>query len=67
MINYARFLKINPDTALERTNQKFTQRFNYLEAKAQALGKSLHDMTWQKWMSIGRKRNFQAVVVSFLN
>lgn len=45
MINYARFLKINPDTALERTNQKFTQRFNYLEAKAQALGKSLHDMT----------------------
>ena len=45
MINYARFLKINPDTALERTNQKFTQRFNYLEAKAHALGKSLHDMT----------------------
>ena len=43
MINYARFLKINPDTALERTNQKFTQRFNYLEAKA--LGKSLQDMT----------------------
>ena len=45
MINYARFLKINPDTALERTNQNSTQRFNYLEAKAQALGKSLHDMT----------------------
>ncbi|MGB1449154.1 MAG: nucleoside triphosphate pyrophosphohydrolase [Flavobacteriaceae bacterium] len=45
MINYARFLKINPDTALERTNQKFTQRFGYLEAKAKALGKSLHEMT----------------------
>ena len=45
MINYARFLKINPDAALERTNQKFTQRFNYLEAKAKALGKSLQDMT----------------------
>ncbi len=45
MINYARFLKINPDTALERTKQKFTQRFNYLEAKAKALGKSLQDMT----------------------
>ena len=45
MINYARFLKINPDTALERTNQKFTQRFNYLEAKAKALGKSLQEMT----------------------
>lgn len=45
LINYARFLKINPDTALERTNQKFTKRFNYLEAKAQALGKLLHEMS----------------------
>ena len=45
IINYARFLKINPDTALERTNQKFTQRFNYLEAKVKAQGKSLQDMT----------------------
>ena len=45
LINYARFLKINPDTALERTNQKFTKRFSYLEAKSQALGKSLHEMT----------------------
>jgi len=45
LINYARFLKINPDIALERTNQKFTKRFNYLEAKAQALGKSLHEMS----------------------
>ena len=45
MINYARFLNINPDTALERTNQKFSKRFAYLEAKANALGKSLQDMT----------------------
>ena len=45
MINYARFLKINPDTALERTNQKFSKRFAYLEAKAKALNKNLHDMT----------------------
>ena len=45
IINYARFLKINPDTALERTNQKFIQRFNYLEAKVKAQGKSLQDMT----------------------
>ena len=45
MINYARFLNINPDTALERTNQKFSKRFAYLEAKANAMGKSLHDMT----------------------
>ena len=45
IINYARFLNINPDTALERTNQKFSKRFAYLEAKANAMGKSLQDMT----------------------
>ena len=45
MINYARFLNINPDTALERTNQKFSKRFAFLEAKANAMGKSLQDMT----------------------
>ena len=45
MINYARFLNINPDTALERTNQKFSKRFTYLETKAKELGKSLQDMT----------------------
>ena len=45
MINYARFLKINPENALERTNKKFIKRFQYLESKAKELGKSLHDMT----------------------
>ena len=45
MINYARFLKINPDTALERTNQKFTKRFQYLETKAKDMGKTLEQMT----------------------
>ena len=45
LINYARFLKINPDTALERTNQKFISRFNYLEAKALELGKPLQEMS----------------------
>jgi len=45
MINYARFLKINPDTALEQTNQKFTKRFQYLEAKAKEMGKTLEQMT----------------------
>ena len=33
MINYARFLKINPENALERTNKKFIKRFQYLEKK----------------------------------
>lgn len=45
MINYARFLKINPEDALERTNKKFIKRFQYLESKATELGKSLSDMT----------------------
>lgn len=45
LINYARFLKINPENALERTNKKFIGRFQYLEAKAKELGKDLKDMT----------------------
>ncbi|MBD0779170.1 nucleoside triphosphate pyrophosphohydrolase [Maribacter sp. ANRC-HE7] len=45
MINYARFLNINPENALERTNKKFIGRFQYLESKAKEAGKSLKDMT----------------------
>lgn len=45
MINYARFLDINPEDALERTNKKFIKRFQYLESKASEMGKSLSDMT----------------------
>jgi XTP/dITP diphosphohydrolase len=45
LINYARFLNINPEDALEHTNKKFTKRFNYLEAKVKAQGKTLKDCT----------------------
>lgn len=45
LINYARFLKVNPEDALERTNKKFIQRFQYLEQKASEKGKALKDMT----------------------
>ncbi|MDC8000050.1 nucleoside triphosphate pyrophosphohydrolase [Aequorivita todarodis] len=45
MINYARFLKVNPENALERTNKKFIKRFQYLESKAAEMNKSLKDMT----------------------
>lgn len=45
MINYARFLKVNPENALERTNKKFIKRFQYLENKAKEMNKSLKDMT----------------------
>ncbi|WGK64320.1 nucleoside triphosphate pyrophosphohydrolase [Croceiramulus getboli] len=45
MINYARFLKVDAESALERTNKKFSKRFQYLEAKAREQNKSLRDMT----------------------
>ena len=45
LINYAHFLKINPEDALERTNKKFIKRFQYLESKASELGKPLMDMS----------------------
>ncbi|WP_335974735.1 nucleoside triphosphate pyrophosphohydrolase [Gaetbulibacter jejuensis] len=45
LINYARFLKINPENALEKTNKKFIKRFQYLEEKAKSLNKSLKDMS----------------------
>lgn len=45
VINAARLYHLNPDNALEMTNQKFTRRFNYVEEKAKEKGKSLKDMT----------------------
>jgi len=45
LVNYARFIKINPEDALEKTNKKFIHRFKYLENKALEMGKPLKDMT----------------------
>lgn len=45
MINYARFLKIDPENALERTNKKFIKRFKYLEQKASENNKKLSEMS----------------------
>jgi XTP/dITP diphosphohydrolase len=45
LINYARFLKLNPEEALERTNKKFLKRFQHLEKQAHANGKELSNMT----------------------
>ncbi|WP_417609211.1 nucleoside triphosphate pyrophosphohydrolase [Owenweeksia hongkongensis] len=45
IINLSRFLKVDPESALERTNKKFIKRFKYLEAQASKSGKSLGDMT----------------------
>ena len=55
MINYARFIGVNPENALERTNKKFSNRFQYLENAAKTSGKELAGMSlnemelyWQK-------------------
>ena len=45
LVNYARFLKINPENALERTNKKFIKRFNYIEKKAQKNKKKISDLS----------------------
>ncbi|MBS1617004.1 MAG: nucleoside triphosphate pyrophosphohydrolase [Bacteroidetes bacterium] len=45
LVNYSRFLNVDPETALERTNQKFLKRFRYIEEVAAGQGKTLTDMT----------------------
>ncbi|MGB8357567.1 MAG: nucleoside triphosphate pyrophosphohydrolase [Bacteroidales bacterium] len=45
LINAARLYEIDPESALEKTNRKFISRFNYLEKKTLAQGRSLHDMS----------------------
>jgi len=44
MINYARFIGVNPETALERTNKKFIKRFQYMEEQMNIEGKKFEDM-----------------------
>ena len=45
LVNFARFLQVDADSALERTNKKFIRRFNAVEAAAAAQNKALHDMS----------------------
>lgn len=48
IVNAARLYGIEPDTALERTNEKFTKRFNYLEQKAKEQGKNVKELTLEE-------------------
>lgn len=48
LVNYARFIGVNPEDALERTNKKFIRRFTYLEEETRKKGKSLKDMTLEE-------------------
>jgi XTP/dITP diphosphohydrolase len=45
LVNYSRFLEINPEDALERSNRKFIRRFQYVEKNARNIGKSIHQMS----------------------
>lgn len=63
LINYARFLDINPEDALEKTNKKFIQRFTYLETESRKDGKELKDMSleemdvyWNKAKALGSNK-----------
>ena len=60
LINYSRFLDINPDEALERTNRRFIERFKNLEQNIALDGKDLGQMPleemeeyWQKLRKVG--------------
>jgi len=48
LINAARLYGVNPENALERTNQKFTGRFNYLESKTMGIGRNLKEMSLEE-------------------
>lgn len=48
LINYSRFIGVNPEDALERTNKKFIRRFTYLETKTREEGKQLSDMSLEE-------------------
>jgi MazG family protein len=60
LINYARFLQVDAENALERTNKKFIHRFTQMEQKALEGGKNLNDMTLQEmdaiWNTIKQQR-----------
>lgn len=48
LINYSRFIGVNPEDALEKTNKKFIHRFNYLEKKTKEAGRALSEMTLEE-------------------
>ncbi|MCK9270782.1 MAG: nucleoside triphosphate pyrophosphohydrolase [Bacteroidales bacterium] len=48
LVNYARFIGVNPEDALERTNRKFLHRFNYIEEQARKNGNALHQLSLEQ-------------------
>ncbi len=59
LVNYARFINVNPEDALERTNKRFIQRFNYMEQRAREEGRKLQDMSLSEmdvWWNEAKRR-----------
>ena len=52
VVNAARLYNIEPETALEKTNRKFIRRFQYLELKANEMGRSLKEMSLEEMEAI---------------
>jgi len=48
LVNAARLYQLNPDSALEQTNQKFIRRFSYVEAQARAQGRAVSDLSLEE-------------------
>lgn len=61
LINAARHMKINPDTALERTNQKFIHRFNFVEAESKKAGHKLADLSLEEMDDLWNKAKEQGL------
>lgn len=59
VINAARLYKLNPDNALEKTNQKFIRRFNYVEDHSLKQGKNLKDMSLEEMDSLWNEAKLQ--------
>ena len=65
MVNVARLYKLKPDNALEKTNQKFIQRFNFIEQQAAAQGRKVSELTLDEmeklWQEAKKQTNGQVV------
>ena len=62
LINYARFIKVNPESALERTNKKFLQRFQFIEVQAKKQDRSIEDLTLSEMESFWQEAKKRKVV-----
>lgn len=59
LVNYARFINVDPENALEKTNKKFIRRFQQMEAMAKEQSKALHDMSLMEMDALWNKAKAQ--------